>query len=337
MTQRDREAFVAVGEYLELQFQGFDDEMLEKMARRKRTLTERVRAMEGIDDIHRLLFKEEAPQIVEIPAVNPRAPAQEGKMTPTDTPTIAKPNSSAQSAATKLLTNSGPKRFLLKRKTLREEAFKEEPQTKEKRTVSRKCNASTCKFPDDDSDLLKCSVCNSKYHSRCLNPPLVVSLINREEWQCTECKVCKVCSQPTDETQLLICDLCDRAFHTRCHKPEISQIPDNHWYCTDCSTCRSCGKNCEHDKNESPAIIAKKSLYNDTWLLCRNCKPSFDRREFCPKCLKVIPENSVGNFIYCDMCLLWAHTECEGLDAKKFKELQSKKGASYVCLTCRQK
>lgn len=172
---------------------------------------------------------------------------------------------------------------------------------------NRFCCWKTCNKNDNPEDFLICKKCERSFHAKCCDPPLCKKLASRFDWFCTECKVCNICLSTTEENELLICEACDRAFHIGCLLPKRNEIPDGKWYCADCQLCKSCQqKNFEILENEEDTNKIAQQIHKSfkQFIFCSNCYPSIANKKYCPTCVKTIPDDSLGNFILCDKCLL---------------------------------
>ena len=124
---------------------------------------------------------------------------------------------------------------------------------------------------------------------------------------------------------MLICDSCDRAFHLGCLIPKRTEIPEGKWYCSDCHLCAGCNQpnfdTVENMEDMAKVVRRRDEKFKDI-LFCESCfgyiqavkiKKNIHynifhslifQRQFCPVCWQAIPEDSGGNFIYCDNCSL---------------------------------
>lgn len=92
-----------------------------------------------------------------------------------------------------------------------------------------------------------CIDCGEAFHSFCVDIPLVtMSIRDRLNWRCVNCKICEVClmanneDMSMDESQLIYCETCDKAFHLGCLTPVLSEVPGTSWICGDCCKCETC-------------------------------------------------------------------------------------------------
>ena len=71
---------------------------------------------------------------------------------------------------------------------------------------------------------------------------------------------------------------------------------------------------------------------NDPNNLCRECKELYNKELYCLYCKQIYSDNTDDGkeWIMCDECERWVHTECADIDTK------SNTALSYNCLRCRK-
>eukprot|EP01047_Picozoa_sp_COSAG01_P016172 COSAG01_NODE_822_length_13306_cov_4.866132_13_plen_1123_part_00 len=185
-----------------------------------------------------------------------------------------------------------------------------------------------CGSGDPDS-FIYCTQCGESFHSLCLNQQLSSRKKFdkiRSRWRCLSCMRCSICEDGTDDN-LVVCDVCDRGFHLECIRPAISQVPEGSWVCADCVQCLSCGVT-------TPGK-SKSDKWHQDYTLCTPCSQLYDKKQYCPVCLKCYQMDSDERMVGCDKCGMWVHTDCDGIDDESYKRL-GLSGAKYFCITCRE-
>eukprot|EP00752_Nemacystus_decipiens_P016804 g15038.t1 len=132
--------------------------------------------------------------------------------------------------------------------------------------ISKRVSPTQCKVCNTRGtvmDMVKCIYegCGSKYHLRCLEPPL--EKVPKGQWYCPDCRAkkrvfgCNACMQNDKQSQILQCDgpKCGLEYHYGCLDPPLDKVPTTKWwYCPDCVRtdnqvgCRVCKNDVDYDK-----------------------------------------------------------------------------------------
>lgn len=87
----------------------------------------------------------------------------------------------------------------------------------------------------EPEELVSCSDCGRSGHPSCLNfSENQILSVKKYNWQCIECKSCRLCGTSDNDEQLLFCDDCDRGYHMYCLSPPLTEPPAGFWSCTLC-------------------------------------------------------------------------------------------------------
>lgn len=190
--------------------------------------------------------------------------------------------------------------------------------------------------------LIHCSQCQNSGHPSCLDMNRnLVKVIQGYPWQCMECKICTECLAPHDEEAMMFCDNCDRGYHSYC--VGLKEIPKGRWVCEKCGKCCSCLSRRPVPEGESGRWkneVTKPTDGTEAEFLqihCHDCSRLFRKGSFCPVCLKVYrtEEDHINPMVMCDQCDRWVHTDCDGIDEPRYKELSKDHNAKYTCVLCR--
>ena len=167
-------------------------------------------------------------------------------------------------------------------------------------------------------------------------------LVHKLGWICINCKSCLTC-QPTNllskdavknESQLLICDNCDRTYHTYCLNPPLADVPATVWNWEDCLKMKSLKKICQGCQK---ALLTKENHTFKGFPVCKNCLKQFKEGEYWQLWMWLYNENKTNrNFVFCDFCEKWIHSDCDGINKEKLNEME-KSTQKYKCPLCRNK
>ncbi|EFC46079.1 predicted protein [Naegleria gruberi] len=94
-----------------------------------------------------------------------------------------------------------------------------------------------CNSFEQETKFIQCLSCNSYFHTFCYTPNLEhLEQVHKDNWLCSDCKICLKCRKGPNEGTLVFCDYCDCGFHvdkclTDSQKPEEGK---KQWFCPNC-------------------------------------------------------------------------------------------------------
>ncbi|XP_052170557.1 histone-lysine N-methyltransferase ATX3 isoform X2 [Diospyros lotus] len=74
-----------------------------------------------------------------------------------------------------------------------------------------------------------------------------------------------------------------------------------------------------------------KGLTPDAKYLCKHCAKLWKSKQYCGVCKKIWHHSDGGNWVCCDGCNVWVHSECAKISSKLFKDLED---FDYYCPEC---
>ena len=160
------------------------------------------------------------------------------------------------------------------------------------------------------SVLLACEVCQRRYHSTCLDPPL--QCVPTEGWICSECLECQCCGARRVGGSANASAPSSRPIRARkLKKPRKDRKSDR--------------------KSEDLTSRGGEWMHDS---VCTSCTERFELRQYCPGCLKPTTPADRGNTIACSVCLRHVHRGCSGLSTAAFEFLEQHPECRYDCPEC---
>ncbi|KAK4288124.1 hypothetical protein Pmani_038840 [Petrolisthes manimaculis] len=87
---------------------------------------------------------------------------------------------------------------------------------------------------------IHCGLCGTSAHPKCLRlDPAASVRLQKQGWQCEDCKLCIVCRKTGSEVlgSLVVCSTCSEGYHVRCVLPPLEQRPTSpSWCCPHCTS-----------------------------------------------------------------------------------------------------
>lgn len=110
---------------------------------------------------------------------------------------------------------------------------------------------------------MHCGTCRTSVHPKCLRlDPASSVRLQKQGWQCEDCKPCIVCRKTASEVlgSLIICTTCDEGYHIRCVTPTLEHRPNSpNWCCSHCTK----GPRATNNNNRSNTASPTESIQGE--------------------------------------------------------------------------
>ncbi|KAL7068792.1 SET domain-containing protein [Cryptosporidium serpentis] len=172
------------------------------------------------------------------------------------------------------------------------------------------------------------------------------------QYICSDCLECIYCKEPLKNIpQLLkstelpnrsilykqipirmenyvLCNTCHVGFHGSCSNPFIPPLITEKKYfrCSTCCYCSHCGY---RDHN-----FMDYAAWDTTFTSCIRCCRGFEKGQYCAICRQIWSSSWDGDWLQCDTCRFWIHTNCDTNLPNSIEVLKSP-SVSYHCPACR--